>query len=278
MSAEGSEPPGAARGDPPRAVPSFPPGTNNRRPELVASLLCERDVGPAWFAHADRQNRFFVVNLDTVLGLVGFGGHSTAGTYCDEAERIIAAETKWRDQYAFQYVCHQRHLARDRRVKPKYFGHAATMIVALEVMAKAQNRPVNVYDFLRILPAQYFIDRFDKKRKAQLAENYNSISADEKRDRFGPDKVGLAFDELCLVSIEQPTSAELLDQMTSGYCVTKYTANLLMNFINDKFDKDLKIGPIIVSGGECNTPGLGDKSAAPALRVPRTLEDIPPCP
>ena len=46
MSAEGNETPGAARDEPSRKIPAFPPNTN-KRPELVTSLLCERDVDAA---------------------------------------------------------------------------------------------------------------------------------------------------------------------------------------------------------------------------------------
>lgn len=278
MSNDESGTPGAADGAGSSTIPIFPVGTINRRPDNVTSLMCERDIDGAWFTHALRQNRFFIVNLGIVLSKIGFSGHTLAGPIFKKAEAIIADETKWSEQFPFGYACHPRHLAIKKRSQAKFFGHAATIIVAMEVAASDLKNPFNVYDFLRILPAQYFVDQFDAHRKAELIASYDAMSPADKVAKFGEEKAGHSFDRLCLSAIEQASSDGLLDEIADGYCITKYTAELLEKFVNENFDRSLRVGPVMSSGADSESRGLGYKSACKALRVPKKLMAIPPCP
>lgn len=276
MPSDGSEPQIAAGEEVSRDVPVFEPGTN-KRPQSVVSLLTERELHSEWFIHANRKNRFFVTNLGTVLNLLPIGGHTKAGSYFKEAERIVREETEWGKQYAFEYRSHPRHLSDQKRLQAKLFGHAATIIVAMEVAAQQLKTQVNVYDLLRILPAHFFVDLFDQQRLTKLIEVYDAMPEADKVTRFGPEKAGFSFERQCLSAIAQPNSDDLLKQVTSGHCLTKFTAGLLMSFVNTHFDSALHVGPVLVSGADAARTNLGTDSVAPSLRVPRTLSPIPVC-
>jgi len=256
--------------------PVFPPGTENRRPADVRQLLCDHDVRLT-FSNSARQNRFYVVNLVTVLDILELK-HTQAGTYFDEAEEIIKNQTDWTKQLNFiEFKSHHVHINNSKRLEAKYFGHAVTIIVAMEVAALRLGKSCNVYDFLRVLPAMHYADRFDAHRLATLKQKYSEMLSDERARKFGPDQSSYSFERLCLAAMIQPHSTGLLEKMTEGYCVTRYTAERLVRFVNENFDEELHVGPVVVSGGESVSRNLGTRAAAPELRVPKTLDQIDPC-
>jgi hypothetical protein len=244
--------------------------SGNRRPESVTSLMCERDVYPAWYISNKGKNRFFIVNIDYVMGRLDID-YTRTRVYFEKATELIRKETQWNQEYGSDYESSHTQINPTRRHEAKHFGHSVAIIVAMEVAATEKNMEFNVYDWLRILPAQYFVDRFDKARLDALVEAYTGLSDSERAAKFGADSK-LPFGDLCLTRIEQRFSSGLLDDIVQGHCITKFTANLLMKFINESFPEHLHVGPVVASGMEAVSDGLGTKRAAPRLRVPKTLD------
>ena len=239
----------------------------NRRPELVTSLLHEWQFHDAWAYANRRAARFYVINLPVVLGNLAAGITKFAADF-DEAERVIAEDTKWPDEHrSFEYEC--SHTQIYNIGEPKSFGRAATIIVAMEIAAARELASLNVYDYLRILPAHYFVDRFDSKRLTDLEAAHEKMRHDEKVRKFGA-LAQKSFEEILLTNIEQSREG-LIRSLTDGYCVTRYTAEKLMTFVNTNYP-DLDIGPIRSSGQHSLSEGLGLRNAAQGLRVPRTID------
>ena len=259
--------------------PSAPPDaqrqpTGNCRPERVERLLVEGETHDHWFTANRKANRFFVVNLQHVIAQITLE-HTTAGKYFDKAEETIRDRTKWRDQYRFEYASsHVQIYPRNVREK-KFFGHAATIIVALELAAADKRPDFNVYDYLRILPSQYFVDRFDAAMYKRMVDSFNGMRVEDRMEKFGSEG---PFDAIALKAIDQEISANLLNEMSFGFCVTKYTAKKFAEFAA-KFFPELAIGPVRSAGEESVSDVLGSKISAPSLRVKRTwgLAELPPC-
>jgi hypothetical protein len=244
--------------------------SGNRRPKSVTSLMCGRDVYPAWYISNKGKNRFFIVNIDYVMGRLDID-YTRTRAYFERATELIKKETQWNDEYGSDYVSSHTQINPTRRHEAKHFGHSVAIIVAMEVAATEKKIKFNVYDWLRILPAQYFVDRLDKGRLDALVEAYTALSDSERAAKFGTD-AKLTFGDLCLTQIEQRFSPGLLDEIVEGHCITKFTASLLMKFINENFPDDLHVGPVVASGMEAVSNALGTKRAAPRLRVPKTLD------
>jgi hypothetical protein len=250
----------------------------NRRPHYVTSLLTGGEDHPTWAYANQRAVRFYVVNLEQVLGRMNL--NVTGGrTYFDESEKDIQKNTIWRNDHPFVYECSHTQIYNDKIRNPKLFGHAATIIVAMEIAAREKNPTLNVYDYLRILPAQYFPDRFEAARLKALAEHHHDLPADQRIEKFGADAADKSFEEVCLAHIEQ-TRVGLLDDVASGDCLTKYTAAKIVEFVNSNYPANLQIGPVRSAGEDgAYSEDLGRGNAVSGLRVPRTIpkEQLAPC-
>lgn len=246
----------------------------NRRPENVERLLVEGETHTHWFAANRKINRFFVTNLKEVVGHVGVE-HTTAKTYFDDAKKVIKDQTKWYQQHPFEYESSHAQIYPNMVREKKRFGHAATIIVALELAAAEKRPDFNVYDYLRILPVQYFVDGFDESAHRQLIDAFSKLDPETRQAKFGKDG---SFDEICLFEIDQAQSKNLLAEMVSGHCITKYTARKFVDFVSTQFP-EIPIGPVRSAGEESENDRLGTKTPAPSLRVKRTWEikELPPC-
>lgn len=239
----------------------------NQRPQNVADLMFEAETYDGWFSANWKHNRFYVLNAKKLIGDLKLE-HTKGAPAFTEAKRIINEDTDWPTQFAFDYGCSHTSIYPDKIESAKSFGHAVTIIVALEVWAASHNSSINVYDYLRIIPAQYFVDQLDKKRLADLAKHHNELTEDEKTAKFGVD-ARLSFNKLCVQRISQ-INENLLLQMVSGMCVTRLVGENLIAFINEHYPEDLHIGPVLPCGSDdAVSPGLGRKNAATALRVPK---------
>jgi hypothetical protein len=258
------------------AAPS-PVISANKRPEDVTRLLYGGETHSEWFPANRRANRFFVINLSSVIGHLDLD-HTKAQPYFSRAQQAIADQTNWRTQFRFDYQSSHTQIFPGKQRLPKLFGHAATIIVAMEFAAAEIEPGYNVYDYLRILPAQYFVDRFDAAVRERLMQSHNAMNVADRAAKFGAERAERSFDEVCLWKIDQEHSTDLLQQITSGYCVTKYTAEKLAEFINEHYPEP-KPFEIRSAGAEAVSNDLGTKNAAPALRVPRTrpTSELPLC-
>jgi hypothetical protein len=251
----------------------------NCRPTEVTTLMIGGVPHPNWYIANRRANRFFLVNLETVLGRLNLD-HTKTQAYFESAEQVIKQETGWQAQHPFDYEASHTHIYPLRRREAKLFGHAVTTVVAMEMAAVHKKSDVNIYDYLRILPAHFFVDRFDGDKLAALAAFHQAMPRDEKIQRFGEEAADASFEQVCLTHIDQQHSDRLLDQMASGYCITKYTADRFVTFIAQHYPATLHVGKVLGAGDEqAISNRLGTKNAAPSLRVPKTLPqaELPPC-
>jgi hypothetical protein len=232
-----------------------------RRPVAVTSLLVDGRVGQTWFGANRKMNRFFVLNLRQVINLLALS-HTLARSFFQEAAVVISQQTTWHEQYSFEYAASVTQIFPKKLAEPKRFGTAATVIVAMEIAAKEIGSGFNVYDHLRILPANSFVDGLDK-RWADRADQWSL------KERHKP------FSEILEISLRGPEesfgpAASVLKELSQGYCVTQWAAIRILEAVNGILPPDLRVGPVYESGeGEPSDWRLGTRNAAPSLRVPR---------
>jgi hypothetical protein len=249
----------------------------NQRPASVTSLLCEGAPYEDWAFYNKSKNRFVVVNLEHVLSVLRID-YTLTRDYFKSATEIILGETTWNEEYPSSYECSHTQIKPNRRNEPKHFGHAATTIVALELAAKEKNQDVNVYDWLRILPGWYFVDRFEKELLAKAEKYYEGLTEAERIALLGDDAKGRSFRELCLMRMDQTSRKELLDQVVGGACLTRLPADRLVDFMA-LFPKKFEVGPVLRAGEQSVSNGLGSKRTARNLHLPRRYaqDKLGPC-
>ena len=243
----------------------------NRRPEDVRDLLLDRQTSDSWYGQHRKLNRFYVANIGPVITGLGID-HTTSGPYFADAAKAIAAETQWTQQSGFEFSSSKTQIYPKDRGKPKRFGHAATIIVGLELYARKNRPEFNVYEHLRILPAQFFIDRLDVRRLKALGDYYAALDEDARKTAFGADAPE-TFAEAAILALRQH-EVKLLDEMVAGHCVTQFVADGLMNFVNGKFPSALHLGPVRSTGDEPFDTQLllGSRAAASTMRVPYSFD------
>ena len=261
---------------------SLPPV--NGRPQNVAKLVMGAgEISPHWFAENRRANRFYVVNLPAVVGQMKLE-HTKSAIYFQKAAETIAQDTSWKQQFDFEYKSsHTQIFPRTGNggstpQTAKLFGHAATIIVAMELAAREKRPDLNVYDHLRVLAAHFFVDHFTPERLAALSTYHGKLSTQERVQKFGAEAAEFSFEKTCLAAIEQ-YDGRLLQQLTQKYCVTHHTATKLVEFVNTNYPAELHVGPVRSSGDNAASIGLGTKNAAKDFRAPRNISqsELPPC-
>ena len=267
---------GGGGGGPPSGEAS---AQRNRRPTDVINLVIDGDELPTGWAFADQRHvRFFVINLELVMNELRLQPANT-GLYFKRAKKLIADQMKWSEQHEFNYECAKAQVSQQNRRLAKLFGTAATIIVGMEMAAEELRPGFNVYDYLRILPARHFVDRFDQERLDALIRFHAQITRDERARDSGPEFADTLFEATCFQKIGQ-NRPNVIAQLATGFCSTKFTANALMNFINERYPSELHVGPVRISGDqEAHSNSLGTKRAAPDLRVPSgmPLETLVQC-
>lgn len=250
----------------------------NKRPSSVTSLLCNGGIYPEWYFANKGKNRFYVANLVRVMGLIDLK-HTLTRSSFREAKDVIERETDWKAQYGFAYGASHTQINPDKRYSAKVFDNAATIIVAMEIAARESGSAVNVYDYLRIMPAQYFIDKLDGERREKLDAYFHSIPLEVRQQKFGLKEAHHArsFEAACLAASDQLDSNGLIKEMSFGSTVTKDVADRVCNFINSNFPHELHVGPVRGSGDpDTFSWKLGCRNAAQSLRV-RVPQVLPPC-
>jgi hypothetical protein len=243
------------RGEMTVIIESAPSPRGSNRPRDPIRLLVDRDVKTLWQARNFRSNRFSVVNLEFVIGRLGLE-HTNAKKYFEKAKIAIDADG-WNGLYRFDYGCSHTHIYPNNLREARQFGHAATVIVAMEFAAAELEPGYDVYTVLRILPATYFVDLFDR---AELEKARKTI---EK------------FDEHCLSAIGQEFDKKLLDQHSWGMTITKAVAEKLLAHLKSKIPA-AKYGPVRCSGDpDQHTKSLATKNRASDLTIPVTLDIVP---
>jgi len=242
----------------------------------MCDLLYEGGVhGGLWGASA-RKPRYYVLNLQMVIGELNIVP-ANMKPYFELWGPLVSKETDWANQVPLKFGCNYTHIQNAKAIEPKYFEHAVTIIFVLEKYAEKFRPSFNVYDYLRIIPAHYFIDDFDKQLLDELAAYYAALSEVDRVAKFGANPPD-SFEAACLKALDQPRKKLLIRQMAWGFCVTRYVADHLRLFINQNFPNKFHVGRVLASGQNSNLRSAGSKAAAPDLIVPRhrpTSELVP---
>lgn len=255
----------------------------NRRPDLVATLMVEAELHGGWFLANRNKPRFYVLNLERVLTELAVN-YTNMAPFMEAAKELIEKQTSWKSQYGFEFICSKTQLKPDKRYEAKLFDRAATLVVALELFAQANRPEYNVYDFLRIVPATFFVDGFRRRKFAELEAFYAAQPATARVALLG-EHATADFEASLLRSIDQEKSPKLLQKMTTGHTVTKWVCDELRRVVANSFPAELHLGETLNAGVAEVTPpqddekALGNQSAAPTLRVPRRREpdELPTC-
>ncbi len=248
------------------------------RPTNVIDLLTDPTVAsdPDWFTENSKRKRFFVIGVDDVLAAIGVSANNSS-PYFEKAEaEIIPQQTTWQTQYNFKYECSNVQLREKALHTSRTFGKSATLILALELAAADKKPDYNVYAHLRILPAHYFVDRFDIERLEKLRAAHKKFTEEELAQKF-PEGPRATFDEACAGAIGQWVKPNPLQEMGLGHCATHVVCERLIKFVKDFYPADLHVGPTRLSGDDARSdPKLGTKDATDRLKVPKSLSRLVP--
>lgn len=260
------------------AETSGAPKKQNKRPERVTDLLYQGGVHSGLWSASSKKTRYFILNVSTVVSMLGIEP-TNMKTAFTKYPPMILTETKWAEQVKATYNCGHSLLQRKQHAKPRFFEQAVTIIFVLEKYAKEIGSDINVYDYLRIIPAHYFIDDFDKDALHAISKHYEELSVEDRTAKFGQDAPE-DFETACLQAIDQPPRGNLIKQLSWGMCVSRYVADHVRDFINSNFPSKLHVGRVLASGQTANWDGGGTKGAASELKVPKTrapdeLQQIP---
>lgn len=255
-----------------------PTASEGSRPKHVTDLFYGGDTYEDWQAFNWKRRRFFLLNGRRVLGLLRVT-HTKTDRYFQQAEELILTETDWPAEFAADYATSKTQIYPQRLDEAKLLAKALTITVALECIARSENSKINVYDYLRIVPAWYFVDGLDSDRYRDLSRAFDQLPSDQKQWRAANTggRPGADFDEACQQFCGQPASGGLLRQTARGFCVTRDVADGIVRFIDLAFGGNQGgIGPVQTAGTPGSYPALGTKDAAPALRPPIDFDQVIP--
>ena len=238
-------------------------GSGARRPESLIDLFSGGKPYEGWESYNWKRRRFYILNLRYILGALRLS-HTSSDVYFLEARKEINSKTTWPMQFKGDYSCSKTQIYPRNAESPKLLDKAAAIIVALE-LAAAREGEVNIYDFLRIVPAFYFLGGLTRRRLDELRRHYA-----EENLRWRKDATGLAnppgtFDAACAQVIRQP-SPQILTELTQGFCATRAVVDAIGYFVERAFPADLSVGSVQTAGNG-GAEGLGVRDAAPSLRV-----------
>jgi len=253
--------------NPPRPMPAgtdpakFPVQAKSR-PKELADLLShkevmyfdwEHDVGNRQLYYLDgivafmrmvRGRRIAFMKEDSLPG--------QTGTCVDLAVKAVRTETAWTTQADLPWdgglSANQLRRMRDR--KAVVFTKPVYAIVACEHALRALMPSVSpfwVYDYMRITPAVYNIDRFNQDVVSALESSPNGAA--KARDLAGLD--GL----------------DVLKDLAAGHCVTAMTAYDVADYVNKNVlvpAQQNPVGPVRFKPGRRR---LGRKDASPNEEV-----------
>jgi len=246
----------------------------NQRPADVTSFFYQGEAYENWKLHNKNKNRFFVLNIDRVLDLLDISHTKMEADFAAACASVSASA--WATQYRSEWDCSHTQIYPANRNAAKTFSRAVSVIEALNVTAARTRPDVNVYDFLRIVPAFYFIDGFDEERLAALEAHFSTLTPEQQREGLGSAGATIqTFSEACLLSVSQSSKGRLLKHLATGYCATKFVVEGIRTFVNsDRFPANLHVGPVLRAGEV--SPQHGElpprKAAARDLLVPRRRE------
>jgi hypothetical protein len=266
-------------------VSSQDAGSPNRRPDNVLRLMHQGDGYPHWAHNNQHKKRFFLTNFASIITQYRavVGRRDDLKQYLEKAATEISANNpEWNLEYPGIYLAGNTQISDSRIKEGKWFDFAASIIVAMELAFKDKGIPVNVYDYLRIVPAFYFINAFDSGKLAAIKSAYAAMSNDEKLARFGKFGAGAdhkSFYQICFAAVGQTEDGSVVDGLAKGYLATKYVCDGLVQLINENFDPSCHVGEALGAGQDGSNGVLGTLGLAPGLKVRQAVltTEFEPC-
>jgi hypothetical protein len=156
--------------------------------------------------------------------------------FASMAVRAIQRETEWPKQANFDWSegISAKQLRSIRSKEPVAFTKVVQAIVACEFALKAlrpESSPYWVYDYMRVVPAVYNIDKFNRDTVSQILETPNAAVNIQK--------------------IAGPYGVDVCRDLADGGCVTSMTAHGLAEYITKNgTGPDCQVGPVRFKPGK----------------------------
>ena len=242
-----------------------PSNMKSKRPSDPFSLLMDGGDLPEIGRHGLKKPRYFIINLSYVIGEIGLQATaSSTKKYFQEAQSIICNKTTWGESVESKdiYFCAIKQINEVNRDEAKLLDKCLTIIVALELAAAELKPDFDVYRYLRILPAIYYIDGFDASKLNEL-ENYYDTHANLQIISGGST---LPFRRACSLSVGHGRSPELIDELVlQNRTATLDVCEGIVGFVQGRFPAALHIGPVCAFVERGHSKKLGRKRAAKSL-------------
>lgn len=234
-------------------------GPAPERPENVIELLSEDVSYRGWEKESASRPRFYLRGVTWLLRTYGTLDVSNFKQYFEPAVELIKNETEWSSQLLASPQDRKAY-ASGWDEKPSYnqalrafnsrdavvFFKAVQFIAISEVALRdvatkgVDVDPLEVYSRMSIQPACFNVDDFNTNRLTRLRTNVND------------------FDRRALEACDQ-SNPKMLDQLATGYTVTRQTAEKLKDFIDGNDETDEVVGKVRYQSGK---QSLGKKRAS----------------
>jgi hypothetical protein len=229
------------------------------RPETLNGLFVEGTPYENWRAFNWKQRRFFLKDARLALGLLQVP-HTIIDKEVKIAANIIQEKTEWSREYIGEFTVSKTQLYPSKIIEPKFVDKAATIIVALSVIAEQCNRNVDIYDIVKIVPAYFFIDGISPAFIRNLEEEWKSNGRTIAKEL--DQEPATSIDSLWAAHLGEVSSATgLLRDIARGCCITQFLANKLQGFLL-AFGHNLRV---LHAGQDGSEMILGTKAAAPSI-------------
>lgn len=230
--------------------PATYPVKTTERPRDFAALLTHTEVMyPDWEHDIEKRHLFYVQGIVSFMRI--FRNNRITflkdDNFADKAQEIILNETDWPQQIALRWdeSLSANQLRRIRSKEAVYIQKTAQTLVACEIairQLRPEISPFWVYDYMRVIPAVYNIDRFNPDRLKSISDVYPNLQKN-------------------ILHASSQEDVQVLHDLSNGNCVTGSTARTIKDYI----DKHCTADPDHAVGDIRFKPGrrfLGQKDAS----------------
>lgn len=236
--------PNQARGD-----PASYPILLQTRPSAIVDLLSHREViYPGWEVDVGTRPLYYVDGIIAFMRLLRVTQivFLKDDRYLDKAMKTVEHDTDWRNQVNLRWSedVAANQLRRIQQRRAVSFTKAVYTIVACEhaIESSGITSPLWPYQYMRIIPAVYNIDKLNKETLTALLAKPNARAN--------------------LESIAGANSLDILKEVIEGGCITAKTAHELSAFFSHH--PDVGIGGVRFKPGKKR---LGKKNACTTEEV-----------
>jgi hypothetical protein len=200
-----------------------------------------------------REGALYVGGFNAVRSITRRTDAKFYHSFADDAVKI-ASEQGWADEMdgALKRAASYNQFRNVINLfRPMFFGHAIQVILSCECALEEAIRkerytgnPVDVYGMMKVIPACYNIDGFNEEALKELRDGIDDF-------------------DLAVLSGTGQRSANLLDLLADGHCVTRKTARIVRAKTLELLDAHPKVKVKVGIGDVRGRPGkkLGRKGA-----------------